>query len=198
MFDPKKHRKTAEYLATLQTAKSKDWQISKPKRKDYVRAYGSELDELNVVNIFEQRDGGGVEAQWLIQGKTEADDAKIIEQLGPESILRAIVVPMYIKANNSNYIWIAKQGKVAGGKTHPVHSQIRECISTAQKMWCRIYWEESTKQYLCEPPEKAELFGDPTWPTEDQIIVHLQKSFDDKIIDTADHEIVKRTRGLIV
>jgi len=33
MFDPKKHRKTAEYLATLSTAKSKDWLIQKPKEK---------------------------------------------------------------------------------------------------------------------------------------------------------------------
>ena len=81
MFDPKKHRKTAEYLATLSTAKSKDWLIQKPKRKDYVRAHGNTLEELNVVNIFEQRDGGGVEAQWLVQGKTEADDAEIIDAL---------------------------------------------------------------------------------------------------------------------
>ena len=65
-------------------------------------------------------------------------------------------------------------------------------------MWCRIYWEDSTKQYLCEPPENAEAFGDPTWPSQEMILKHLQKSFTDKIIDTADHEIVKRTRGLII
>ena len=198
MFDPKKHRKTAEYLATLSTAKSKDWLIQKPKRKDYVRAYGKSLEDLHTVNIFEQRDGGGVEAQWLIQGKTEADDAEIIEQLGAEDIVAALVVPVYIKANSSNYIWLAKQGKIAGGKTHPVHSQIRDCVSTAQKMWCRIFWEESTKQYLCEPPENAAAFGDPSWPNEGAILDHLQKSFADKIIETADHEIVKRTRGRIV
>tara|TARA_R110000822_G_scaffold12015_2_gene43414 strand:- start:924 stop:1520 length:597 start_codon:yes stop_codon:yes gene_type:complete len=198
MFDPKKHRKTAEYLATLSTAKSKDWLIQKPKRKDYVRAYGNDLEELNVVNIFEQRDGGGVEAQWLVQGKTEADDAEIIDALGATDIIAAIVVPMFIKANNSNYIWLAKQGKIGNERTHPVHSQIREAITTAQKMWCRIYWEDSTKQYLCEPPENAEAFGDPTWPSQEMILKHLQKSFTDKIIDTADHEIVKRTRGLII
>ena len=195
MFDPKKHRKTASKLATLSTAKSKHWQIQKPKRKDYVRAYGNSLEELNVVNVFEQRDGGGVPAQWLVQGKTDKDDDAIIEALGTTDISVAIVVPMYIKANNSNYIWLAKQGKIGQDKPHAVHSQIRDCIKTAQEKWCRIYWEQSTTQYLCEPPENAELFGDPTWPTQDEILKYLQKSFQDYIIDTADHEIVKRTIG---
>jgi len=197
MFDPKKHRKTAQLLATLGTVKSKVWQIRKPKRKDYVRCYGSSLEDLHPVNIFEQRDGGGEDTQWLIQGKTEADDAKIIEQLGAEDITVALVVPVYVKANSSNYIWLAKQGKIAG-RPHPVHGQIRDCITTAQKMWCRIYWQDSTQQYLCEPPENAAAFGDPNWPDKDAILEHLKKSFADKIIETVDHEIIERTRGRIV
>ena len=48
-----------------------------------------------------------------------------------------------------------------------------------------------------EPPEAPIELGEPTWPTEKEILGHLTKSFADRIIETADHEIVKRTRGLI-
>ena len=37
-FDPSKHRKTQEKLATLQNTKQLVWKIDKPKKKDYVRS----------------------------------------------------------------------------------------------------------------------------------------------------------------
>ena len=61
MFDPNKHRKTSQKLATLQNTKQMMWQIAKPKKKDYVRIYGNALEDLHVVNCFDQRDGGGEE-----------------------------------------------------------------------------------------------------------------------------------------
>jgi len=42
MFDPNKHRKTSQKLATLQNTKQMMWQIAKTqKKKDYVRIYGN-------------------------------------------------------------------------------------------------------------------------------------------------------------
>ena len=46
MFDPSKHRKTTEKLATLQNTSQLVWKIDKPKKKDYVRIYGNSLDDL--------------------------------------------------------------------------------------------------------------------------------------------------------
>ena len=48
-----------------------------------------------------------------------------------------------------------------------------------------------------EPPEAAIELGNPIWPSKDEILDHLKKSFAERIIETVDHEIVKRTRGLI-
>jgi len=52
--------------------------------------------------------------------------------------------------------------------------------------------------YQCTPPENAEIFGDVDWPSEDEIQLNLEKSFQDRIIDTADHDVVKRTRGTVI
>ena len=79
MFDPSKHRKTTEKLATLQNTSQLVWKIDKPKKKDYVRIYGNSLDDLHVVNCFDQRDGGGEEKLWLIQGKDDAEENRILE-----------------------------------------------------------------------------------------------------------------------
>ena len=48
------------------------------------------------------------------------------------------------------------------------------------------------------PPENAEIFGDVDWPSKDEIQLNLEKSFTDRIIDTADHDVVRRTRGLVI
>ena len=45
MFDPNKHRKTTERLATLQNTSQLVWKIDKPKKKDYVRVFGNSLPD---------------------------------------------------------------------------------------------------------------------------------------------------------
>ena len=197
-FDPNKHRKTSQKLATLQNTKQLIWKIDKPKKKDYVRIYGEALEDLHVVNCFDQRDGGGEEKLWLIQGTTDAEEDKILAALNPDDILRVIVAPVYIRANKQTYIWLAKQGKASLDEPHPVHLQIQDCIRVAQKKWCKIYWEKSSKAYQCTPPENAEIFGDVDWPTKEEIQLHFEKSFNDRIIDTVDHDVVKRTLGQVI
>ena len=76
-----------------------------------MRIYGNSLDDLHVVNCFDQRDGGGEEKLWLIQGKDDKEEDKILAALNPEDILRVIVVPVFVRANKQTYIWLAKQGK---------------------------------------------------------------------------------------
>jgi len=194
-FDPTKHRKTSQKLATLQNSNQLVWKISKPQKKDYVQIYGNSLEDLHVVNCFDQRDGGGEEKLWLIQGTDEAEEDKILAALNPDDILKVIVAPVYVRANKQTYIWLAKQGKASLDEPHPVHLQIKDCIKIAQKKWCKIFWEKSSKAYHCTPPLNPELFGDPVWPSKEEIQLHLEKSFNDRIIDTVGHDVVERTLG---
>jgi hypothetical protein len=197
MFDPNKHRKTAARLAELKTKIPQQWEIRKPKAGDFIQIYGDSIEVLDKVTMFEQRNGAGKEQEWLIQGKDEEEEDKIITYLNHKHIKSAIVAPCVIAANRLNYIWLAKQGNPFGERVHPVHLQIKDIIITAQKEWTKAYWDEDSKQYVMEPPESAITLGDPVWPSEEEILDHLKKTFEERIIDTVDHEIVKRTRGLI-
>jgi len=197
MFDPNKHRKTAARLAELKTKIPQQWEIRKPKPGDFIQIYGDSIEELDVVTMFEQRSGSGKEQEWLIQGKDEDEEDKIITYLNHKHIKSAIVAPCVIAANRMNYIWLAKQGNPFGERVYDVHLQIKDIIKTAQKEWTKAYWSDDTKQYVMEPPESAIELGDPIWPSKDEILDHLKKSFAERIIETVDHEIVKRTRGLI-
>ena len=183
MFDPNKHRKTAARLATIATDKKNDWQIQKPKNSDFIQIFGNSIKDLAEVNMYEQRDGGGQVKEWLIQGDTDAIDEEIVSLLNPKAIKSAIVCPCVISATGDKFIWLAKQ--------------IRNTSPLAQKGWVKIYWDESTRTYVSESPRDAAILGNPVWPTADEILEELKKSFKERIIDSTDHEIVKRTIGLI-
>jgi hypothetical protein len=197
MFDPNKHRKTAARLAELKTKAPQQWEIRKPKPGDFIQIYGDTIEELDIVTMFEQRNGAGKEQEWLIQGKDEKEEDKIIGYLNHKHIKSAIVAPVVIAANRLNYIWLAKQGNPFGERVYDVHLQIKDIIKTAQQGWTKAYYDNDSKQYVMEPPELAIELGDPVWPSKDEILDHLKKSFAERMIETVDHEIVKRTRGLI-
>ena len=197
MFDPSKHRKTAARLAELKTKTPQQWEVRKPKEGDFIQIWGNAIEELTPVNIFEQRNGAGKIQEWLIQGKDDEEENKIIGYLNQKFIKAALVCPCVISANRSNYIWLAKQGSPFGDNIHNVHLQIKDIIKTAQKEWTKAYWDKDAKSYVMEPPESPIALGDPIWPSEEEILDHLKKSFKERVIETVDHEIVKRTRGLI-
>tara|TARA_A100000171_G_scaffold43079_2_gene44868 strand:- start:305 stop:901 length:597 start_codon:yes stop_codon:yes gene_type:complete len=197
MFDPSKHRKTAARLATLATSKKIEWRIQKPKNSDFIQIFGNSLEDLDIVNMYEQRDGGGKMTEWLIQGETDAIDEEIVSLLNPSQVKSAIVCPCVISANNDKFIWLAKQASPFASRVMEVHNQIKNLIPEAQKGWVKIYWDDSSKSYVLEEPRDAAILGDPAWPTADVILNELRNSFKERIIDSPDHEIVKRTIGLI-
>ena len=197
MFDPSKHRKTAARLATLATSKKIEWRIQKPKNSDFIQIFGDSLEDLAIVNMYEQRDGGGQPKEWLIQGKTEAIDEEIVNLLNPSQVKSAIVCPCVIAANNDKFIWLAKQASPFASRVMECHVQIKNIIPQVQKNWLKVYWDETVKSYVVEEPRDAAVLGDPAWPTADVILNELRNSFKERIIDSPDHEIVKRTIGLI-
>ena len=77
MFDPSKHRKTSARLAELKTKAPKEWKVDKPKQGDFIQIYGDTLSDLDLVNLYVQRDGGGYNTEWLIQGDTDKDEEEL-------------------------------------------------------------------------------------------------------------------------
>jgi len=198
MFDPSKHRKTAARLAEIKTKAPGEWKIDKPKQGDFIQIYGDTLADLDKVNLYVQRDGGGYNTEWLIQGDSDKDEEEIIGYLNHKFIKCAYITPCIISANRNIYFWLAKQGSPFGEKEpHKVHLQIKDIIEKAQHEWLKAYWNRDTKEYVTEPAEEPIALGDPIWPSKEDIYKKLNESFKGKIITTVDHEIVKRTRGLI-
>ena len=138
MFDPNKHRKTAARLATLATTKPQEWQIRKPKNSDFIQIFGNSIEDLDIVNMYEQRDGGGAMKEWLIQGKDDETDEKIVQLLNPSQVKSAIVCPCVIAANMQRFIWLAKQPSPFSNRVMEVHNQIKNIIPDAQKQWVKI------------------------------------------------------------
>ena len=52
-------------------------------------------------------------------------------------------------------------------------------------------------KYIIEKPENTEIFKEPVWPSPEELTQELVKRFGELMIETADHEIIKRARGLI-
>ena len=197
-FDPNKHRKTRKRIAELPTKKTSSWEISKPKNTDYIQIWGKDLEDLDVVNIFEQRDGGGKIKEWLIQGVDDETEDQIITILNPSKIKSAIVCPCVIRANNKRFIWLAKQAGPAASRTHEVHEQIKKIIPMAQGKWMMIGWDDNTREYIAEEPAVAQsTMEQPTWPNKEAIDKELGNAFDERIIEDLDNEIIKRTQGTI-
>ena len=196
-FDPNKHKETKKRIAELGTAKEVPWQLGKPKNHEFYQAYGKSLDDLNEVNISVQNNAGGNPKEWLIQGKTPEEEDRIIEFLNPKFIKCAIVVPLISSGNGRKFIYLAKQPGPTKKEPHKAHLRVRECILKLQKDWHKFYWDDDEKDFALEKPESKDSLGVPKWPDAKIINEGISAAFDDLIIDTTEHEVVKRARGLI-
>ena len=197
-YDPSKNRKTKARLAAKAKKESSDWEIQNPKNFDFFKIYGKSIDDLDDITIYQQRDGGGFIKNWIIQPKDEKEEEKIFEHLNGKYIKAAIVCPCITSANRRKFLWLAKQPSVASVRTHDVHIQIRnQIIPECQKGFRKIYWDDEAMKYIIEKPENLEIFTEPVWPKPEELQSALVKAFGELMIETADHEVIKRARGLV-
>ena len=110
----------------------------------------------------------------------------------------AIVIPCFIRSNKKIYLWLGKQPGPKMNKVYPTHLQIREIIPVIQHKWQRVYFDNMTKEYVMSDP-KVDQAGmkKPEWPDEDTMKMEIAKALGTRLIEEADHEIIKRTTGEI-
>ena len=197
-FNPDKHRKTKQRIAELESTKQSVWSISRPQQGDYIQCYGNKLEDLDLVNVFVQRDGKGQDVEWLLQPKDPKEEEKIFNAVGLENVKSAIVIPCFIRSNKKIYLWLGKQPGPKMNKVYPTHLQIREIIPVIQHKWQRVYFDNMTKEYVMSDP-KVDQAGmkKPEWPDEDTMKMEIAKALGTRLIEEADHEIIKRTTGEI-
>ena len=197
-YDPNKNRKTKARLAAKVKKESSDWEIQNPKNFDFFKIFGKSVDDLDDITIYQQRDGGGFIKNWIIQPKDDKEEEKIFEHLNSKYVKAAIVCPCITSGNRRKFLWLAKQPSVAAVRTHDVHIQIRnEIIPACQKGFRKVFWDDESMKYIIEKPENTEIFKEPVWPSPEELTKALIIRFGELMIETADHEVIKRARGLI-
>lgn len=70
----------------------------------------------------------------------------------------------------------------------------KEAARLAEEGWVQIVWNDDRADYDVEPAEGIKL--DPAWPTE-SFSQLLKIGFAGNIVDSEDHEYVRRLRGLV-
>ena len=127
------HAKTKEQIARLnqediETAVA----IRKPNGAEWVRCFGETLDDLDFVKFTEQQDDSGEFRTYIIQGKDEETEHRLLEILQP--IKCALLVP-FVNSFDKFSIWVCKQPGPTT-KRMESHSSARKAVEYGQKQ-CR-------------------------------------------------------------
>ena len=195
-YDPKKNIIIKQQLAQKVSNIGAEWPIKKPSDFDFFTIYGNKVEDLDVVYTYTQRMGNGDIKSFIIQAEGKNLE-EIIGFVGDANVKTAIVCPYYINSNRKFGIWLAKQPSISTGRTHDVHLQTKnEIIPAAQSGFIKLAWDADNMRYTIGKPENQEVFQQPNW-SDDEVVRQIGKSINDILIETPEHEIVKRARGLI-
>lgn len=195
-YDPSKNIKVKQQLAQKVSNIGAEWPIKKPSDFDFFTIFGSKVEDLDVVYTLTQRQGNGEPKTFIIQAE-DNELEEILKHVGETNVKTAVVCPYYTSANGKFAIWMAKQPSIGTGRTHDVHLQIKnEIIPNAQSSFVKMNWDSDAMRYTLSKPENQEIFQQPNW-NKDEVIRQVGKSINDILIETPDHEVVKRARGLI-
>ncbi len=81
----------------------------------------------------------------------------------------------------------------ADGKSNDWHRAARRVIREASRNWVRALGNKTSKGYVLVRPRIK--YAEPKWPTE-PLSALIEKAFESKVIDTVDHFVIRRLRGL--
>jgi hypothetical protein len=109
------------------------------------------------------------------------------------------LVPIYsadlylcITRSRALYLWGVKVPKKDGGTKW--NESARNAIAEATKQWIRIQSGKDERYHII-PSQVGDQLGEPQWPKEPFKDL-LRMAFEGKYIDKADHEVIRKLRGL--
>lgn len=195
LFDPKKHLKTKQRLADLNTEeRTPAVSTRKPNASEWVRAMGNTIEDFHEVISSTQPDATGDMREYLIQATNPEDEERLIQILSP--IKSLLLVPL-VTTHGKFFIWECKQPGPTS-RIMEAHTSGRKCALLAQKSWVKIGWDNTTKMYRAAEPFTLEGFPDPKWPTEtlEELISIAYE--DNRIITNLEHEVVQKARSKLI
>ena len=96
-----------------------------------------------------------------------------------------------VDRQNNVFLWPVRM-PVGGERDNDYWRSGRQCAELAMQVWIRIQTNQAIGAY--EPSEAIADFPDPVWPSESYEQL-LRTGFRDRLVDSAEHPVLKRLRG---
>ena len=155
--------------------------VRKPNRQDFVRVHPDPAFRLTPAAIIELRD--------------DRETYLVLPLMAAELAGEIAVATLFLTINRQGvvHLWPVKLPG-PDGKHNEWHRSAAEAADVAMKRWVRVTANMSLGAY--EVYEAQANIPDPTWP--DLSLSEILKiAFRDRIVDRADHPLVKQLRGAI-
>lgn len=154
--------------------------VKKPGKTSFIRVHPGK-DYRKDVMLMEDK----------LHGETYLVTANM--QLGIGQHAQPFRLYVYITREKNIALWpIRLPG--ADGKKNSYWESAMGAASTAMREWLRIEADISAGSYVSYSPENQSLFPEPQWPEYTMTDI-LRKAFSGKVIDSADHVLLKQLRG---
>jgi hypothetical protein len=154
--------------------------VRKPGRQDFVRVHPSEEWRLTAA-ILELKEDREV---YIVQPHLVP---ALLDEVWPATIYTAIT------RQNTLFMWPVRL-PTADGRKSDWHRSALEGAELAMKQWIRVTANMNLGAY--EFGVALNGLADPEWPTDINFKDALRVAFRDRIIDSEDHIVVRRLRGL--
>ena len=178
---------------TLGELESQGVSIAKPMAGQYGRIKpGTKFESLIWVNVAFHTDATTQkETQYIIKGESPEVDRKIQFKLRP--LIRPCILVPYQDNGGNESIWIVKQ-PAKGQSAMTSHKSAIRAIKGMLNGWRMVWFANLKIGYCCEVPDDQDAFEDFEFGsfTQSQLI---NFAFDDNIVTTLDHDLVRDFRG---
>jgi hypothetical protein len=179
-FDPAVLRKALNYEAIGVKQEIATLRIHKPPKQEYVRVHPSEdyLAEVPLLELKEEREF------YLIH---PAMQAELEEEI--------VFYRLYLAIGRSGvpFLWPVRLPG-PDGKQNPWHESAEKIALLGRTKWVRLVPKPAAGMYV--PLTGSESLPGPDWPELPSMRDLLRLAFGDRLIDTADHPVIRRLRGL--
>jgi hypothetical protein len=179
-FDPVVLRKSLNYEAVNVRQEIGTLRVQKPPKQEHVRVHPSEdyRAEAPLLELKEERE------HYLVH---PAMQAELEEEIIP--------VRLYLAIGRSGvpFLWPIR---LAGpdGKRNPWHESAEHIAQRGMERWVRLVAKPGAGMYV--PLIGSATLPEPDWPELPSMRDLLRLAFGDRLIDTTDHPVVRKLRGL--
>ena len=193
LFNKDETRKTIQENTDLAGEQvGKIFEVSKPRKEQWIRVRGKSLEDLFWKNlVFLKDQDNGIEEPWLLHGDTELV-TKLLQIF--EGATRPVILAPFIDQTGTEFVWVCKQ-PAKGMRNTIAHKSGKIAIEHSQKGWRKVYWKGNQEGYSCIKPVDPDAIEQQDFDKNYSIADICERAFECKIIDSLDHTQVKIFRG---